>query len=525
MTGDHCVRTFLIVCFSLIVAAGLSACTFGGPPSQYPAIRYAYLDIGGRAYPIVPIADLAEAALHGLSDIDPAFTVRRAGTSIQLTLAGARLAEFAQPDAWEWPQPLEDALRLAFSASPAAAQLSSDDRQIVVINAMLRRANPRAAYIAPVEPAARQRAEAEVGFGVNWDRRDGRLTIQSVQPTGTAALYKVEPGDAITAINGHLVARLTDQQVAALLAAPIQRPTYVTMDRKSPARAREVFLGAGTRRGVIVWYEGLLLLQIPFIEPGPQGSSGGIALAQELQRLFARHESERLKGVVIDLRGNPGGRLYDAFQFADLFLPYGPVSVVKGRTRAQEQYFDSADGFGTFGTLISLESVPIVVMVDGRTSGGAEMLAGAIQLRQRGIILGTATRGSSQVDTPVSMAPAGLPGTIYIPTGQITLPGAQTLSAEGIAPTLCLYEMGADAPSRIEFGLTRMEPFAGRPRATLTPNDWARLKYLCPGDAKSADDDIAIAAMIASDPLLYNRVLQSVPPNHFARHEDYVRPR
>jgi carboxyl-terminal processing protease len=155
------------------------------------------------------------------------------------------------------------------------------------------------------------------------------------------------------------------------------------------------------------------------------------------------------------------------------------------------------------------------VLVDGFTAAGGEIIAGALQARQRGVIIGNTTSGFAHVDTVFSLARGNLAGSIIFPTGRITLPGNQALAGHGLAPTVCLADPNQPPDVRLEAGARRMAAFTGDARVALSDAEWVSMLAVCPPDVNDSEGDaeLEIADRIIRDGALYRRLLESVPPN------------
>jgi carboxyl-terminal processing protease len=149
-------------------------------------------------------------------------------------------------------------------------------------------------------------------------------------------------------------------------------------------------------------------------------------LAGALARLSkaSAHKKGRLRGVVLDLRDNPGGLLDEGVRVADRFLEHGIIVRTEGRDVRQNEV-QNAHERGTEPTY------PLVVLVNGGTASASEIVAGAVQDHGRGVVVGTATYGKGSVQTLIGLQDgSGLKMTIaryYTPTGR-------SIQSTGITP-------------------------------------------------------------------------------------------
>ncbi len=159
----------------------------------------------------------------------------------------------------------------------------------------------------------------------------------------------------------------------------------------------------------------------------------GAELKAALKRLKKENDG-RLKGLVLDLRNNPGGLLDAAVEVADVFLDSGVIVSVKGRT-AENQMRHQASSPDL------LEGTPLVVLVNGGSASASEIVAGALQDHKRGIVMGKQTFGKGSVQTVV---PLGNNTALKLTTARYYTPSGRSIQAEGIAPDIALEDLKVD---------------------------------------------------------------------------------
>jgi carboxyl-terminal processing protease len=167
------------------------------------------------------------------------------------------------------------------------------------------------------------------------------------------------------------------------------------------------------------------------LEPG----YGYIRLAQfqersdrDLQRSLEKLAAEKggLKGLVLDLRNNPGGLLTQAVRITDLFLDAGLIVYTEGRIESQRQkFFAQKDS--------PVMDFPIVVLVNGGSASASEIVAGALQDHKRAIVLGTKTFGKGSVQT---ILPLDDNSALRLTTARYFTPKGRSIQATGIVPDI-----------------------------------------------------------------------------------------
>lgn len=155
----------------------------------------------------------------------------------------------------------------------------------------------------------------------------------------------------------------------------------------------------------------------------------GRDMVELIENLIKKNKSN-LKGLILDLRNNPGGVLSSAREVADAFLDGGLVVYTKGRTEDSEMRYNATPGDVINGT-------PMVVMVNGGTASASEIVAGAIQDHVRGIIMGSNTFGKASVQTVLQLDDGAA---IKLTTARYYTPKGRSIQAEGIKPDIKLRQ-------------------------------------------------------------------------------------
>jgi carboxyl-terminal processing protease len=149
-----------------------------------------------------------------------------------------------------------------------------------------------------------------------------------------------------------------------------------------------------------------------------------------------KDNSTGLKGVVIDLRNNPGGILSSAVAVSDLFLEQGLIVYTEGRVRDSKLKFNAKP-------VDVLEKAPLVVLVNAGSASASEILAGALQDHRRAIIMGQKTFGKGSVQTILPMANEAA---LKLTTARYYTPNGRSIQAEGIAPDIIVEQLVVEEP-------------------------------------------------------------------------------
>jgi carboxyl-terminal processing protease len=141
----------------------------------------------------------------------------------------------------------------------------------------------------------------------------------------------------------------------------------------------------------------------------------------------------KIKGVVLDLRNNPGGLLDQAIELSDMFLEEGEIVSTRGRTESSSKRFHARPGDISNG-------LPVVVLVNGGSASASEIVAGALQDHKRAVVMGTKSFGKGSVQTVI---PIPGHGAMRLTTSRYYTPSGRSIQAEGIAPDILVE------PSRV----------------------------------------------------------------------------
>lgn len=155
-------------------------------------------------------------------------------------------------------------------------------------------------------------------------------------------------------------------------------------------------------------------------------------LKQALKELNAKFQP--LRGLILDLRNDPGGLLDQAVKVSDEFLPAGLIVYTEGRNKAQTNRFYAQDGNGAVGKV-----VPLVVLINEGSASASEIVAGALQDRKRSTLVGTKTFGKASVQT---ITPLEDGSALRLTTAYYYTPSGRVINEKGIQPDL-LVEMPA----------------------------------------------------------------------------------
>jgi carboxyl-terminal processing protease len=281
------------------------------------------------------------------------------------------------------------------------------------IPSMLRPLDPHSVFFDPGQFEQLQKLQESVskGFGSVVSVLPGRVIVLQTLPGTPSAKSGLAPGDEIVAINGIPLGRLALEQLIGLLGESRQNPATLDVRRPGSARTLQFVLTPEDMQNPSVERAFLLRPGVGYIRV----SSFDEQTSEDLKQAIEKLGGGGLKGLVLDLRNNPGGLLPVALETAALFLKPGqPLLTVSGRALAgkQEKVPDDATPY-TF---------PLAVLINEKSASAAEIVAGCLQDHDRAEIVGTPSFGKGLVETVYPLSDgAGLALTTafyYTPSGR-----------------------------------------------------------------------------------------------------------
>jgi len=260
------------------------------------------------------------------------------------------------------------------------------------------------------------------GLGLEVDMEDGFVRVVSPMDDTPADKAGIDAGDLIVEIDNSPVKGMSLPEAIEAMRGPPGSEISLTVVKEGigPPReiklVREVIKVASVRRDWLEEGFGYVRIAAFQIDTGPE-------LNQTLQKLMAKTP---LKGLVLDLRNNPGGVLQAAVEVTDAFIDDGLIVYTSGRIpNLDEKYHASTPDL--------IQGVPLVVLVNEGTASASEIVAGALQDHHRAIIMGTTTFGKGSVQT---VLPLNNEKAIKLTTALYYTPSGRSIQAEGIVPDM-----------------------------------------------------------------------------------------
>ncbi len=291
------------------------------------------------------------------------------------------------------------------------------------IKGMLKELDPHTNFLPPeIYKEFESETSGEFGgLGIEITLQDGVLTVISPIEDTPAWKAGLKAGDKVVEVNGESTKGLSLVEAAQRMKGKKGSVVKLGIFREGFESPQVFSIKRGTVRIRSVKYtdlqEGYVYLRLTsFIEN----------TAKDLKRFIKDHKKKHkeLKGMIIDLRRNPGGLLEQAVQISDLFLEKGTIVSTIGRNKKEKEVL-YAKKPGTY------EHFPIVIIIDEYSASASEILAGALQDNKRALIMGQRSFGKGSVQSVVKLGDgSGLKLTVaryYTPRGR-------SIQSEGIVP-------------------------------------------------------------------------------------------
>ncbi len=300
----------------------------------------------------------------------------------------------------------------------AAQPVDRAELERAAVEGMLKALGDRwSSYYDPSEYASFEDALEGRYSGVGIWVRAGRsgVVVSTVQSESPAAEAGLVPGDVVVAVDGWPTSGGSVGEVVQRLRGPAGSEVVVSVDRGGVISTMAVTRSVLDTSEVTVEQlaDGVTRIDIRTFTRG---------VGRSVRDALAGDPASYSGGVVLDLRGNPGGLLDEAVEVSSAFLDGGPVVSYEQRDAPDRTLY--AVGAGN-------TSVPVVVLVDGGTASAAEVVAAALQDRSRAVVVGSRTYGKGSVQEP-SLLPDG--SAIEFTIGRYLTPTGRVIDGRGVEP-------------------------------------------------------------------------------------------
>jgi len=278
------------------------------------------------------------------------------------------------------------------------------------------------------------------GLGIEVTMENGLVKVVSPIDETPASRAGLKPGDLIVELDGEPVMGLTLQDAVERMRGPVNSQIKLTIRR-------------GTTEPFVVTLQ-RAKITIQSVRSAVEGDIGYVRITSFTEQTetglrtaiqkIKDQLGNKAKGLVLDLRNNPGGLLDQAIAVSDTFIDKGEIVSTRGRRAEDAQRYNAKPGD-------LLNGLPMVVLINGGSASASEIVAGALQDHHRAILLGTRSFGKGSVQTII---PLGGQGALRLTTARYYTPSGRSIQAQGIEPDIAVEQARLE---KIDTGQIRRE--------------------------------------------------------------------
>jgi carboxyl-terminal processing protease len=301
------------------------------------------------------------------------------------------------------------------------------------INGMLTSLDPHSGYLDPkmFEDVQEDTSGQFGGLGIEVTMEEGVIKVVSPIDDTPASRAGILANDYIVELDGKSVQGMLLDDAVKLMRGPIGSKIKITVIREGATEplyfelARDVI----AQRVVRFTMEGdvAVLRLARFTEQAYPG------IQKSIKDIYEQRKGVAPKGIILDLRNNPGGLVDQAVYVSDAFLKQGSVVLTRGRNEDEATRYDAKpDDLDA-----KLADVPLIVLINGGSASAAEIVAGALQDHKRATLVGTRSFGKGSVQSIIHL---GANGGIRLTTARYYTPANRSIQAAGIRPDIEIRE-------------------------------------------------------------------------------------
>lgn len=445
--------------------------------------------------------EIALTGLTGLSKIDPDLAVTRVDSSVRLLFGDTTSYAFPAPqehDIRGWVNVTTSVVKYGRDISDRLRAASAEDIYETIFDTLLSDLDRFSRY-AGTDDARDNRAVRE-GFGGIGVRvraeRDGIRVIEVIK--GTPAFKGgVREDDMIMRVDTESTRGWTQRRAVDRLRGRMDSTVRLSLKR-----------AGGQRFNIRLNRDHIVLPTVFYTRQGRIGilriEGFNLGTSRSFTAKLAQAQRDigtGIQGVIIDLRGNPGGLLEQAIAMADSLIaqPDMRILTTQGRHAASFQSYKSTrPAFA--------HTVPIVVLINGASASAAEILAAALQDTGRAVLVGSVSYGKGSVQTVITMPNEG---ELTLTWARLHAPSGYSFHEVGVMPSVCTLHGGRDPKTVLTAMLRDRVKIAqvarDRHRATGNPDMVEKVRSFCDGKTVDPNRAMAVALSLLQRPDLYDK--------------------
>ncbi|ALV24627.1 carboxyl-terminal protease family protein [Campylobacter iguaniorum] len=327
------------------------------------------------------------------------------------------------------------------------------------------------------------------GLGITVGMKDGALTV--ISPIDDTPAYKagVKAGDVILRIDGNSTIGITIDEAVNKMRGKPKTPVSITIVRKGEKKPFDLniirdLITVESVQAKLIKDENMLYLRVTTFDQH----------VTDKAREFIK-KNPNVKGIILDLRNNPGGLLNQAVGLTNLFVDKGAIVTQKGRTKGEDEAYNA-------DPKVMVTKAPLAVLINGGSASASEIVSGALQDLKRAVVVGENTfgKGSVQMVMPVDNTEA-----LRLTVARYYLPSGRTIQAVGVKPDILVYPgkvpseddngfslKESDLKQHLESELDKIEPKNGKKETKDDKNIISQQQIYDDIQLKTAIDSIKI---------------------------------
>jgi carboxyl-terminal processing protease len=317
-----------------------------------------------------------------------------------------------------------------------AEYVDAPDEQTLLraaINGMLTSLDPHSGYLDPAtfEDVQEDTSGQFGGLGIEVTMEEGIIKVVSPIDDTPAQRAGILANDYIVELDGKQVQGMSLDEAVTMMRGPIGSKIKITVVREGATEplyfelARDVIaqrVARHTMEGDVA-----VIRLARFTEQAYPG------IQKAIKDIYEERKGVAPKGIILDLRNNPGGLVDQAVYVSDAFLKQGAVVLTRGRTDDESTRYDAKpDDLDA-----KIADVPLIVLINGGSASAAEIVAGALQDHKRATLIGTRSFGKGSVQSIIHL---GANGGIRLTTARYYTPANRSIQAAGITPDIVVTE-------------------------------------------------------------------------------------
>ncbi len=458
-----------------------------------------YQDIADIYIEDVSVSDLAIAGLENLSTLEPDIDIKSNVTRVSVSFGDKTAGVFNAPrkfDAEGWGTLTASTLKVLRERAAGSSEADPEKLYEAVFDGVLGALDKFSRYAGRDE--ARENRASRDGFGgigVRIRLIETGVQVLSVMEGTPAEEAGLEDNDVIVNIDNQSTVGLNQREIVRRLRGPLRTSVNLGVSRNDNPKTIDIQVVRAHIVPQTILYA--RLGNIAHIRVSGFNQSTTRTLRERLKLATSKIKSP-LAGIILDLRGNPGGLLDQAVSVSDLFLTNGRIVSTNGRHPDSHQYFDAQPEE-------LAKNLPMVVLINGNSASASEIVAAALQDLGRAIVVGSSSFGKGTVQTVLRLPNEG---ELTITWARFHAPSGYGLSGRGVIPNICTSNSSVTAVDDVLEMLRAGEMPIDQvtQRRDVGPNDVQGAETLranCPPRLSETEIDIKVAQRLLDDPALF----------------------